>query len=163
MRQEMIDVWMMQYKDKIPPEKALTLRLWVASVPDSASGIMHYIETKNPASVKLISALFGIWGADRFYFGDVGMGILKALLGPVCFLISLLCYLLIPMPAEMLMVTGIACIIFAATMIIWWLVDFDLYKKVQDDNYNIIVEAIKPYIDVHTQGKIITTTTTTSY
>lgn len=75
-----INQCMMLVGDKIPPACVPTLRKMLersdTHVQDFSLATMNL---KNPTVSLLLSALAGAWGVDRFYIGDIGMGVLKLL------------------------------------------------------------------------------------
>lgn len=75
-----INQCMMLVGDKIPPACVPTLRKMLersdTHVQDFSLATMNL---KNPTVSLLLPALAGAWGVDRFYIGDIGMGVLKLL------------------------------------------------------------------------------------
>lgn len=70
-----------QYKDFIPAEKVLMLKNALTAEPESSYDTLLAVHMKNPTSVVLLSIFLGGLGVDRFYIGDVGIGVAKLLFG----------------------------------------------------------------------------------
>ena len=85
---------MMQYRDLIDPENLPVLKSALEQVDDSVYEELMLVPTKNPITTLLLAVLCGGLGVDRFYLGDVGLGVTKLILVmllaiPTCGLISI--------------------------------------------------------------------------
>lgn len=60
---------------------ALALRQTLKSVPDSNYSLIMATPTKSPVTTVILSIFLGGLGVDRFYVGDIGLGVAKLLLG----------------------------------------------------------------------------------
>ncbi len=70
-----------QFTKDIPDGSSLALQQALKNVPDEAYPSIIAIQTKSPVTVILLSIFLGGLGVDRFYIGDVKLGIVKLLLG----------------------------------------------------------------------------------
>ncbi len=80
-----VDAIMMQYRKLIPADEALSLRNQLLLAPDTAYSSLAMVETKDPTLTVILSIFLGGIGVDRFYIGDVGLGICKLLFGWITF------------------------------------------------------------------------------
>ena len=69
------------FSSKIPSEKVPALRAALKRAPDSAWSDVFSVKTYSVTTTVLLSVFLGGLGIDRFYIGDVGLGIAKLLLG----------------------------------------------------------------------------------
>ena len=155
MKQDKVDILMMQYKDKIPASEALYLRGQLSAMADEGYGAVACAETKSPTATVLLSIFFGNLGVDRFYIGDIGLGLLKLFLGPI---VSILCLIIVGVLGGMDGVSldgfmqwiSILTIVSYASVILmglWWLIDcFCSYKKAKKKNLENILDAVQPYM-----------------
>lgn len=68
------------WDNKIPSEQVFNLQKTLESVDDSALSALSMIQLKDPVIGLLLGLFFGVFGADRFYKGDIGLGIVKLIL-----------------------------------------------------------------------------------
>ena len=64
------------YGSKIPVSGFLYLREWLKD-KDYETATMHFAHMKDPVVSLVLSVLVGLYGIDRFYVGDIGLGVLK--------------------------------------------------------------------------------------
>ena len=81
------DMLMLKFADKIQKDKAVILRSQLSNADDTAFSRVAMIQTYNPLLTLILSMAFGLIGVDRFYVGDVGLGVCKLLFGWVTFFI----------------------------------------------------------------------------
>lgn len=110
---------MMQYRDLIDLENLPTLKNALERAEDEMYEKLLLAPTKSPITTILLSVFCGGFGVDRFYLGDVGLGVTKLLL------ISLLA---IPT---------------FGLISIWSLLDiYFCYRKAKEINFNNIMQMI---------------------
>lgn len=74
-----------QFTKDIPDGTSLALQQALKNVPDEAYPSIIAIQTKSPVTVIFLSIFLGGLGVDRFYIGDIGLGVAKLLLGWLTF------------------------------------------------------------------------------
>ncbi len=75
-----VDMYLMANSENLPPMKVPFIREKLLALPDDKFSSLQYLNLKNPTTALLLSiipSLFCICGIDRFYMGDVGLGVLK--------------------------------------------------------------------------------------
>lgn len=116
MEQNKVNAIMMQYKDLIPAEQAYMLKEALEKADDGVYDRLATVGTKAPITTLLLSIFLGGFGVDRFYLGDIGLGIAKVVV------LFFTCGLAFP----------------------WPLIDiFFCYKKAKQINFNNLMRAIK--------------------
>ena len=116
MEQNKVTAIIMQYKDLIPSEQVYMLREALEKADDGVYDRLTTVGTKSPIMTLLLSIFLGGFGVDRFYLGDIGLGIAKLAVVFVTF--------------------GLA--------FVWPLVDiFFCYKKAKKVNFDNLMRAIK--------------------
>jgi TM2 domain-containing membrane protein YozV len=73
------------WQDKLTNEQLLAVSSLLNEVSDSKLEALQLIPLKNPLLTFLLSLFLGGIAVDRFYIGDVGLGILKLLFGWMTF------------------------------------------------------------------------------
>ncbi len=116
MEQSKVNAIMMQYKDLVPSDQMYMLKEALEKADDKVYDKLQMLSTKNPILTLVLSICLGGFGVDRFYLGDVGLGIAK--------LLVVLCTF------------GFA--------FVWPLIDiFFCFKKAKQINLNNLMRAIK--------------------
>lgn len=72
-----IDVFVMTNGCYIPEKRLALLRNQLKMLDDSRWGVISTIQFKNPTTALFLSILLGCYGIDRFYIGDIGLGLCK--------------------------------------------------------------------------------------
>lgn len=72
---------MAMWQDKIPAESAMILQDQLKNVPEDRTSPLMGIQLKSPMVGLILGLCFGFLGVDRFYKGDVVLGIVKLLIG----------------------------------------------------------------------------------
>ena len=68
-------------KDNIPTEKILLFKQALEAADESAYDVIISTPLKSKTTCLILSIFFGGVGVDRFYIGDIGLGIAKLLFG----------------------------------------------------------------------------------
>lgn len=76
-----VNLILTNYRDKIPAEQILNFKNILEKAPDSKYDELIMIPTKSVTTTLLLSIFLGGFGVDRFYIGDVGLGVAKLFLG----------------------------------------------------------------------------------
>ena len=79
------DMLMLRFADAVPKNQAVVLRSQLSNADDSAFSRVAMVQTYNPLLTLILSMVFGFIGVDRFYLGDIGLGICKLLFGWLTF------------------------------------------------------------------------------
>ncbi len=83
-RQQKIETFM-RFKGKyFGQEHLANLRNSLKTASDDKLRDLEMVELKNPSTGLILSILLGGWGIDRFYAGDIGLGVGKLLTGGGC-------------------------------------------------------------------------------
>ena len=69
-----------QFSKDIPEGSALVLQQSLKNVPDEAFPAIVATPVKSVNTVIILSVALGLFGVDRFYLGDTGLGVAKLLL-----------------------------------------------------------------------------------
>lgn len=69
----------------LPAEALPMLRQRLADLEESQTGFVLATELKSPITALVFSIFLGYLGVDRFYIGDIGLGIAKLLLSWITF------------------------------------------------------------------------------
>ena len=77
MESKQIDQLLMVNASKFPPEGVALLRERLMNVDDPVSAQVAFSQLKDPTIALILSILVGAYGIDRFYIGDIGLGMLK--------------------------------------------------------------------------------------
>ena len=79
MEQQKVDMFILTNGEKFPEEKVPFVREELLSMDESKWSILSTMQFKNPTTALLLSIFLGVYGIDRFYIGDTGIGIGKLL------------------------------------------------------------------------------------
>ncbi len=122
------NLFLMLLGGKISTEQKLMINDKLDNIDEKKFNNLSLIPFKNPLIAVVLGIVFGIFGVDRFYQGNIKLGVLKL----VIWLVGVLTIFL-----------------FIGILILWALyiyvlVDlFFVYKAVQNDNYQKILKAIE--------------------
>ncbi len=79
MDSQKVDMFIVTKGEMFPAEQLPYIRERLANLPDDKSSMMYSVEYKNPTISLVLSLLLGGYGIDRFYIGDIGIGVGKLL------------------------------------------------------------------------------------
>ena len=105
MEQKQADQLIMMNSSKLAPEYIETIRERLVDLDHTQAAIL-FSNLKDPTTALIISVLLGTLGIDRFYIGDIGMGVAKLLVG--------------------IIVGPVSC---GTLFWVWWLVDLFLISN----------------------------------
>ena len=85
MDEQRINQLLMAYADKLPPMsiESLKSRILYSRLDENSLQIL-LMQMKDPTISLILSILTGTLGVDRFFIGDIGMGVGKLLTGGGC-------------------------------------------------------------------------------
>ncbi len=72
-----VDMFIMNNTENLPSDKMGLIRDKLQSLPNDKWSLVISLEMKRPVITLIISFLVGELGIDRFYLGQVGLGVLK--------------------------------------------------------------------------------------
>jgi TM2 domain-containing membrane protein YozV len=64
---------------KLPPESIDMVRKRLIEVDDATMAQVMFAQLKDPTIALILSIVVGVYGVDRFYIGDIGLGVGKLL------------------------------------------------------------------------------------
>lgn len=67
------------WSNKIPTDAVFILQGRLEKIPEDKIQSLSFIPLKEPIVGLILGLFFGVFGIDRFYKGDIGLGILKFL------------------------------------------------------------------------------------
>ena len=68
------------WSDKIPSDSAFLLQNQLENIDENSAYALTTLPLKDPVIGLVLSIFFGVFGVDRFYKGDIGLGVVKLLL-----------------------------------------------------------------------------------
>lgn len=86
---------LMTYSKYFPEENIVMLRDKFDAMDDDKISMMYSLQFKDPMMALILSIVAGSLGIDRFYIGDIGLGMAKMLTCGGCGIWTLIDYFLI--------------------------------------------------------------------
>lgn len=86
---------LMTYSKYFPEENIVMLRDKFDAMDDDKISMMYSLQFKDPMIALILSIVAGSLGIDRFYIGDIGLGVAKMLTCGGCGIWTLIDYFLI--------------------------------------------------------------------
>lgn len=74
-----VEQLLLLHATKLPPEAISMVRNKLLEVEDATTAQIIFSQLKDPTIALVLSIVVGVYGVDRFYIGDIGMGIGKVL------------------------------------------------------------------------------------
>lgn len=78
--QQFADTYLMANAQYFPNDKIFLIKDKLAHLPEERQAAVQAVPLKNPIATLILSLLLGGLSIDRFYLGDIGLGILKFIL-----------------------------------------------------------------------------------
>ena len=79
MDQNQIDIYITTNAKYFPSEKIVYVKEKLKGIDEAKFGLVQSMKLKDPTLTIILSVLLGGFGADRFYLGNIGLGIAKLL------------------------------------------------------------------------------------
>lgn len=79
MESSKVDMFMMMNSKYFEAHQLGMIRQRSEELDESKSNLIHSMQFKEPTTALIISIFAGVYGIDRFYIGDTGLGIAKLL------------------------------------------------------------------------------------
>lgn len=79
MEKEKVDQFLMVNADKFPYFAQMQIREKLEKMDESRGSMLIATSWKSPMVTFILAFILGTFGADRFYMGQIGLGILKLL------------------------------------------------------------------------------------
>lgn len=79
-----VQSYMIIWEDKVPKESLHLLQIALSKVPEKNAVFLAHIPLKSPIIGLILGIFLGGFGIDRFYKGDIGLGIFKLI---TCFFV----------------------------------------------------------------------------
>ncbi|WP_295739694.1 TM2 domain-containing protein [uncultured Helicobacter sp.] len=138
-----------QWVNKIPAEATLSLQQQLDKLPNDKISSLGFLPLKDPVIGLVLGLFLGHFGADRFYKGDIGLGILKiilGILGIVFFVVFILAGAVMSSningDSHFLVAFFLGLLALLAPSI-WVIADwFFVWKGIKQDNFNKITECL---------------------
>lgn len=84
MRQEQVDLFMATNANNFPDPTKIIIRNTLLACPEDRWPFISSMSFKNPVVALILSIFLGEFGVDRFYIGNIGLGIGKLITGGGC-------------------------------------------------------------------------------
>ncbi len=78
------DMFVAIHINDFPAEMIPSIRQALLTLPPQKMQMVQMMEFKNPTLAFILSLFLGEFGVDRFYIGDIGLGVGKLLTGGGC-------------------------------------------------------------------------------
>lgn len=87
---------LMSIKDKIPNESIYFMQDKLENIDDKKANHLSMLNLKDPKIGLILGIFLGMLGVDRFYKGDIGLGILKAVTFGGLFIWAIIDWFVVP-------------------------------------------------------------------
>lgn len=79
MEKSKVDQFIMVNADKFPEVALMQIREKIENSDESKESALLSMPMKSPMVCLVLAIIFGGFGADRFYMGEIGLGVIKLL------------------------------------------------------------------------------------
>lgn len=90
-----VDMYLMTNAKYFETSSIPMIRAKLENLSEESFMMLQTIELKEPTILLIISILLGSLGIDRFFIGDIGMGVLKLLTVGLCGILTVIDWFLI--------------------------------------------------------------------
>lgn len=90
-----VDMYMLTNGKYFEPSALPMIRTRLENLSDDNFNLLQTVELKDPTVLLIVSIFLGTLGIDRFFIGDIGMGILKLLTAGLCGILTVIDWFLI--------------------------------------------------------------------
>ena len=80
-RDFLMTTFILENQNKFKTVDLMTIKKALDKMSDQDLIMLNGVNFKDPTVALILSALVGGWGVDRFYIGDIGLGVLKLITG----------------------------------------------------------------------------------
>ena len=80
-RDFLMTTFILENQNKFNTIDLMTIKKTLDKMSDQDLVLLNGVNFKDPTVALILSALVGGWGVDRFYIGDIGLGVLKLVTG----------------------------------------------------------------------------------
>lgn len=80
-RDFLMTTFILENQNKFNTVDLMTIKKALDKMSDQDLIMLNGVNFKDPTVALILSALVGGWGVDRFYIGDIGLGVLKLITG----------------------------------------------------------------------------------
>ncbi len=80
-RDFLMTTFILENQNKFNTVDLMTIKKALDKMSDQDLIMLNGVNFKDPTVALILSALVGGWGVDRFYIGDIGLGVLKLVTG----------------------------------------------------------------------------------
>jgi hypothetical protein len=74
-----VEQLLLMHATKLPPESINLVRNKLLEMEDATTAQIIFSQLKDPTIALVLSIVVGVYGVDRFYIGDIGLGVGKVL------------------------------------------------------------------------------------
>ncbi len=137
------EIIFLSLKDKLPNDHLMFFKEKLDKANDAQCEKLLFLNLKNPAISLLLSLCFGMFGADRFYKGDVKLGIAKVCIFFSAFFLLFLASFFALSDENMVAILIVLVFISLLTIFIWTFADIFLcFFGTKKDNLLKVLEVL---------------------